>query len=461
MIHRRDATGRLCRQWHHANKTMKPNHTSIVSLKRTTGVLALVLTFVLAGCSSEIHLADTPNLYVAAGAADPFERVPEAWRTNQVRILYATDRVAEPTKDGRREFGYARSMAMEFGHVTVDMGKNLSWDQLVADSRSSQRSGDIPMKVSNVTMLGQFPESNRPPVIVDGQPEDPPEVRAAVVQITKTLHATLRESLSHTKRKEVFVYVHGYNNTFDSAAIRMATLWHFLGREGVPVIYTWPAGSGGILRGYNYDRESGEFTIFHLKEFLTALADCPEVEKVNIISHSRGTDVTVTALRELNLEHKSKVGGAGKRMKLGSLVLAAPDLDWEVFNQRVLAERLGGLVQNFTVYVSNNDKALALSDWLYQGGARLGRLMTTNVKPEWQETLKHLNHRAAIVDVKANTNFLGHAYFVESPEVLSDLILMLRDNRAPGAENGRPMQHREDGFWEIHNGYPNTSPEKK
>ena len=41
----------------------------------------------------------------------------------------------------------------------------------------------------------------------------------------------------------------------------IAELWHFLGRQGVPILYTWPAGFGG-LRGYTRDRESGSSPSF-------------------------------------------------------------------------------------------------------------------------------------------------------------------------------------------------------
>ena len=78
-----------------------------------------------------------------------------------------------------------------------------------------------------------------------------------------------------------------------------AELWHFLGRQGVAVAYTWPAGGEGVLRGYNSDYNSSEFTVYHLKQTLRAIAGCPDVKKIHIIAHSRGTDVTVNALREL------------------------------------------------------------------------------------------------------------------------------------------------------------------
>lgn len=57
----------------------------------------------------------------------------------------------------------------------------------------------------------------------------------------------LVRQLELTPRKELFVYVHGYHNSFADAAFTMAELWHFLGCIGVPIIYTWPAGHPGMF----------------------------------------------------------------------------------------------------------------------------------------------------------------------------------------------------------------------
>jgi len=45
-----------------------------------------------------------------------------------------------------------------------------------------------------------------------------------------------------TPRKEVFIFVHGFYNDFNDAAFTLAELWHFVGRVGIPILYTWPAG---------------------------------------------------------------------------------------------------------------------------------------------------------------------------------------------------------------------------
>ena len=50
----------------------------------------------------------------------------------------------------------------------------------------------------------------------------------------------------------------------------------------------------------------------------------------------------------------------------------------------------------------------------------------------------------------------GHNYFYSNPAVSSDLMLVLRYGKAPGAENGRPLGIKDDGFWTINDDYPGT-----
>lgn len=57
------------------------------------------------------------------------------------------------------------------------------------------------------------------------------------------------------------------------------------------------------------------------------------------------------------------------------------------------------------------------------------------------------------VEALVDTGFLGHSYFHNSPAVSSDLILILRDNRSPGAEHGRPLKERMTNFYEIRDDY--------
>ncbi|MHC5002457.1 MAG: hypothetical protein ACYTJ0_04975, partial [Planctomycetota bacterium] len=58
-----------------------------------------------------------------------------------------------------------------------------------------------------------------------------------------------------------------------------------------------------------------------------------------------------------------------------------------------------------------------------------------------------------IIDVQLKWGPLSHSYF-ESPEVLSDLILLLLEDRPAGREHGRPLELVQPGFWTLPQGYP-------
>ncbi len=80
----------------------------------------------------------------------------------------------------------------------------------------------------------------------------------------------------------------------DDALVAAGEFWHFLGREGVPIIYTWPSGAGG-LNFYTADRESGEFTIlFRSRQRLGAVSlDDLGPRKRRIIERIDNLDIIV------------------------------------------------------------------------------------------------------------------------------------------------------------------------
>ncbi len=251
--------------------------------------------------------------------------------------------------------------------------------------------------------------------------------------------------------KDVLVYVHGFANSFNEAARAEAEVWHFLGRHGVPVLYRWPAARGGLF-GYFIDRESGEFTIFHLKEFLRLLASSPEVEQVHILAHSRGTDVVTTALRELVIETRAAGRNPRESLRIANLILAAPDLDLDIVRQRLMAEKFGPAIGQITIYTTQADKALRASQTL-MSGTRFGRLQQTDLGERERRIFTEVTN-VNIIDVQGVGGLIGHAYFRSSPAASSDLILILRDGSPPG-EPARPLTHRTLNFWTMPKDYPN------
>jgi esterase/lipase superfamily enzyme len=411
-----------------------------------------MLAIGLGGCSSPEYLVRTPVLY-AGGADDPFAQVPPSLRETTVSVIYATDRLQEkPREDGVLRYGIGRSHQLTIGVSRVEFSPVRDWDQLVEASRQEHRSQAIRTRIVETTPMAALADPTRPPAIQDGRiVEDIVDLKTNEEAVAR-LHDLLRQQLARTSRRDVFIYVHGYNNTFEVATARIVQLWHFLGRVGVPVIYSWPAGAKGLIRGYTRDRESGEFSTFHLKQFLTAVAACPDVQRIHIIAHSRGTDVATSAVRELHLFLGGNPEVTREKLKLGHVVLAAPDLDMEVAAQRLTAERIGLATQRTTVYLNARDRAIGVADWLFESARRVGRAMFTDFTPYQRDAFDRLSN-ISFIDVKVKTDLLGHGYFVSNPLVLSDLVLLLRDDRYPGAEHGRPLLDRPGAFWELNNGY--------
>jgi esterase/lipase superfamily enzyme len=396
----------------------------------------------------------TPNLYGIA-SPDIFADVPPTLRSSTVDVLYATDRAPEGDPAQEPKYGFRRSLSLAFGMTTVRIGEDMSWDDLVAVSRSTQRRRRVPLSMAETREAGRFPPVPTKEVAQDGRWVESPESAADRRAAEARLQALVAERLALTPKKEVYVFIHGTGSDFANPAYVMAELWHFMGRLGVPMAYAWPSsGSDGTLGGYAYSRESSEFTVYHLKQFLRLLGACPGIEKVHLIAHSRGTDTALAALRELNIEIRAAGGETRKVLRLGCIVLAAADMDLEVSTQRVSAERLMRVPEQMVLYVSPTDLRLRLARFFFGGKGRLGQSQVGDRTPRRAELLKHLPD-IQFIDARAAVSGRGsHFYFYSNPAVSSDLILLLRDDRRPGAEAGRPLAREAGGLWRIGRDYP-------
>ena len=223
--------------------------------------------------------------------------IPVALRTVDPEILYVTDRRPD-LKDGQTMgYGHERSDSMAFSVARVRFGDYDSWPQLLARSEKTRGGHESLTPESDDERLG-FPETPLPPIRVGGRVGADPVAASAYRGAIAAFQQAMTARLQQADRKEVIVFVHGINNELDDGLATTASLWHFSGRLGVPVSYSWPAGNKG-LTAYIRDRESGEFSIFHFKAFLHALAATPGLQKIHIVAHSRGADVTTSAIREL------------------------------------------------------------------------------------------------------------------------------------------------------------------
>jgi esterase/lipase superfamily enzyme len=221
----------------------------------------------------------------------------------------------------------------------------------------------------------------------------------------------------------------------------------------LPIVYTWPAGHPGIF-GYTYDRESSEFTVFHLKQLIKWLAEQPGIENIHLIAHSRGTDVAVSAFRELVIWARGAGLDPREHFKIKNFVLAAPDLDVQVVSQRIAAERLALAVDQATLYSSPDDKAIGFAELLYASPrGRVGTVTIQRLNEEEIGRMKANASRVNVVNFQGESTGYGHSYFRDNPAVSSDLVLMIRYGLKPG-EPGRPLEHIGLNFWRVPEDYP-------
>ncbi len=251
-----------------------------------------------------------------------------------------------------------------------------------------------------------------------------------------------------TFKGHAFVFVHGYNVTFDNALYRTAQIAYDLGFDGVPFLYSWP--SGGGLTGYLYDRDSAAQSVAYLRQFVELVATESKATHVHLIAHSMGNVPLLHALEKISLTGGLKGGAA-----LSQIILAAPDIDRDVFE--MLAAEIGGVSQGVTLYASSADKALLASSTIAGGMLRAG-----DVPPPPAEPL--VVKGVETIDVTAtSTDFFGlnHSGFAEKTELLSDVRLLLKEGTHPPDERGKTMERITQGaavFWRYRPAPPVVEP---
>ncbi len=390
----------------------------------------------------------TPNIYTGpAGFSD--RSIPPVLRSSTVDMLYITDRSVQKSELKRVRYDASRSSSSAFGSVAVEIGKHLPWQQLINLSQMRDRTIEPELRVRSVKEITRFPATPHSFSMQNGRFVDNPDVMQDFATARERFYRELRQRLRVSAQKEVLVFVHGFNDSFEESATSLAELWHFTGRRGVPILYSWPADIGGLF-GYFIARESGEFTIYHFKEFMRLLSAMPEIEHINIIAHSRGADITTTAMRELIIETRAKGKNPVTVFKIKNLILAAPDLDLDIVRQRLMAEKFGPAFGQITIYTNSADTALNLSEFL-MSGTRFGRMKAADLKPSDQEFFSRVPN-VNIIDVGATQSMFGHSYFLNHPATSSDILLILRDGQPPGSIS-RPLRHKFLNFWEMPKAY--------
>jgi esterase/lipase superfamily enzyme len=342
--------------------------------------------------------------------AMPVEKIPAPESTPDeknyvvLKVFYATDRKNTGDKNPSRTFGRGRAENLNYGLCEVSIPY-------------SHRIGE--MESPAWWRLEFRPDPQKHIVLTNISAQDKDAYFSG-------LHTTIRNA----GEKSAFIFIHGYNNTFQDAARRTAQMAYDLDFKGAPIFYSWP--SQATLPGYLADENTVQWTEEHLKSFLGDVAEQSGAEKIFLIAHSMGNRALLRALTAL-MNEKPHL-----RPCFSELILAAPDVDAAVFKNQIapwVAQQSGGCV---TLYASAKDKALGTSEKIHGGYPRAG---------DTGENLVILPGVETIDATKVDTDFLGHGYFAQEPKVLSDIHLLIDDSKRAALRGLKRMTAKTGDYW--------------
>ena len=224
----------------------------------------------------------------------------------------------------------------------------------------------------------------------------------------ETFRGALSTSLSGRVgvARDVLVFVHGFNTSYDEARYRLAQVVEDAHFTGVPVLFTWP--SQRELFAYMSDKDSATASRDALEKLLRDVAASPGVGRVHVLAHSMGTWLAMEALRQNAIAGQADLGG-----RLGEVMLASPDIGMDVFRGQMA--RLGA-VTRVSIFAANDDRALSLSGALAGSRTRVGALDLNN--EEHRNEIARLGVRVYDLSNMDVSSMFRHGNYAEAPQVV-------------------------------------------
>lgn len=165
----------------------------------------------------------------------------------------------------------------------------------------------------------------------------------------------------------ICVYVHGYDESFESSMRDAAVVSYEFDRRGnwenptLPILFSWP--SANKLSAYAEDEASAEWSAQCFSDFISRLSkEKNDSARIYVVAHSLGTRLAFALLNDDALV---------ARAPIDKLILSAADYDYFQAMQRL--SKLEALVkEKIFVFSSDRDGPLITSHYLH-GSPRLGR----------------------------------------------------------------------------------------
>lgn len=320
-------------------------------------------------------------------------------RWDVVPVFYGTDR--RSTKVGNRlDYGIERARRLELGGALVTVPK-------IHEVPNVERPWVYRLPFTQIVLLQEKEDPARHFTLK--------EVKALT---REELAKLVRDRLAGARdfKEHAFVFVHGFNTTFEAALYRTAQIAYDLRFDGAPFLYSWPSKGQIGLQDYSYDRESSGQAEPFLRQFLEFVTKETGARSVSVIAHSMGNQVLLPVLRDLKRT-------APEGVVIDQIILAAPDVDRDTFE--FLAREITGVGRGITVLAASNDRALEASRRFWGGVPRAG-----DVPPEGPIVIPGID----TIDVTATSTevlSLNHSGYAQKKQLIDDMRALLRSGERP------------------------------
>jgi esterase/lipase superfamily enzyme len=346
------------------------------------------------GRASAAPSSDRPPDAVAEPASD----ARNEW--DVVPVHYGTDRLraSDAKAGGRIVYGAERARRLELGRALVTV-------PAVHKVPALERPFAVRVPYLNVVLYEQAEDPKQHFTVSELQPLPRDKLLALVRE---------RLGASRAFKDHALVFVHGFNTGFDQALYRTAQIAYDLRFDGATFLYSWPAGAGVL--GYARDRDSATQAEPYLKEFLALVVRETGAKRVSVIAHSMGNLPLLNVLRDLGPSLPPDV-------RLSELILAAPDVDRDVFANLIAA--IKGYGRGITLYCSANDRAMIASRQVAGGMPRAG-----DVPRDGPLILPGVD-TIDVTETSTDALALNHSAYAEKNALLNDIGLLLQTGERP------------------------------
>lgn len=272
--------------------------------------------------------------------------------------------------------------------------------------------------------VGEMP---RPSSFRSSDPQREFFVTSVILADSARFVQRLAADLASTRSRDVLVFVHGFNVSFEDAAVRAAQVAADMSFDGSVVLFSWP--SAAYVTSYVRDLQAARNAGFNLLRLVRSVIPASIPDRVHLLGHSMGSEVIAKAA--------GLVMPADSAARFAQVILAAPDIDARVFRRELLPV-LVAHSQRITLYASSDDDALRASRSLH-GVWRLGL---------GGDSLTVVNGMDTIDATRVRADALGHTLFGNGA-FLSDLSLLIGEGRAPQERRLLPVARGDLTFWRF------------